>query len=116
MKEFSEVSKTKCQCVVRRVKVRVLTSFSRKLVLEDNWKIDSLDLAKLCKARSEEEHFFSVPNCRQKSVSYWQSFTDSLPILGDRKNWNSGALQFMDFPDFKEILLHRYDMTDMSLM
>ena len=70
MKEFSEVSKTKCQYVVRRVKGRVLTSFSGKLVLEDNWKIDSLDLAKLCKARAEEEHFFSVPNCRQKSVSY----------------------------------------------
>ena len=32
--------------------------------------------------------------------------TDSLPTQGDRKKWISGACQWMDFLDSKEILHH----------
>merc|ERR1712107_307594 len=64
---------------------KVLTSLSEKLVLEGinwNWQLIKTGAGLKC------------------------SCTDSLPTLGDRKKWISGACQWMDFLDSKEILHH----------
>ena len=64
-------------------RVKVLSSLTGKLVLGGNWRTVLLDLAKLIRIRAVEEHFFSVPKCRQKKTfraSQWMDFSDSKGI------------------------------------